>query len=131
VEGDEECDDDTPCCTASCTFAGAGTSCSDAQFCNGAETCDGSGVCQAGTDPCDSGTTCDEATDTCEAAIDGATLFVTTCGGCHTGNGLGTGSISDVTGATAESITNAIAGVGAMGSIDLTSEEIQAIADAL
>jgi|GEM_PF-6253016 len=125
VEGDEECDDgntiDGDGCSANCTLETVEGVCGD-------------GVLDAGEE-CDDGNTIDgdgcSATCTLEATIDGAMLFSTTCGGCHTGNGLGTGSISDVTGATAAGITNAIASVGAMGSIDLTAEEIQAIADAL
>ena len=58
---------------------------------------------------------------------------MSSCGGCHQGNGLGTGTFGpDVTGAAAADIQNAIATVAAMGSVaGLTDEEIQAIADAL
>ncbi len=69
--------------------------------------------------------------DSAPVALDGAALFVTNCGSCHTGNGLGSGA-SDKTGRTADEITAAIANVGAMSGLSsLTSEEIQAIADAL
>jgi len=65
-------------------------------------------------------------------ATDGAALFTSRCGSCHTGNGLGTGSVSDVTNHTATQITTAISDVATMASLsDLTIIEIQAIADAL
>jgi cysteine-rich repeat protein len=125
VEGIEECDDGNTTagdgCAADCT------------------TEDGDAVCGNGTvetgEECDDGNT--TAGDGCaadcteEAAIDGAALFGSECGNCHTGNGLGTGTTSDVTGATATAITDAIASVTLMNDIDLTAEEIQAIADAL
>ncbi|WNC69012.1 c-type cytochrome [Thalassotalea nanhaiensis] len=64
--------------------------------------------------------------------IDGVVLFETHCGGCHTANGLGTPGGSDKTGRTAEQITDAIATVSAMNSLDfLTAEEIQAISVAI
>ena len=48
VESGEDCDG-TACCSASCTFASAGTACGDATdtACNGADTCDGAGACLA------------------------------------------------------------------------------------
>ena len=70
--------------------------------------------------------------DTAPVAIDGAALFIARCGACHTGNGLGTGGVSDVTGALPDAISTAIIDVGSMGSLsDLTTDEIQAISDAL
>ena len=64
--------------------------------------------------------------------LDGAALFTTNCGGCHTGNGMGSGSILDVTGATAQQITDAIATRAAMsGLASLTADQIAAIAAAL
>lgn len=70
--------------------------------------------------------------DTAPAGSDGAELFVNRCGSCHTGNGLGSGGISDVTNATATAISAAIGGVAEMSSLaDLTVDEIDAIAAAL
>jgi mono/diheme cytochrome c family protein len=64
---------------------------------------------------------------------DGAALFTSRCGSCHTGNGLGSGTTSDVTGALASTIITAInGGVPTMASLsDLTVAEIDAIAAAL
>ncbi|WOH36931.1 c-type cytochrome [Thalassotalea fonticola] len=67
-----------------------------------------------------------------EPPVDGVLLFETNCGGCHTANGLGTPGGSDKTGRTAQQITDAIANVSAMNSLDfLTAEEIQAISEAI
>ena len=65
-------------------------------------------------------------------AVDGAALFVSKCGSCHTGNGMGTGSIKDVTNHGVALINAAISTVPEMATFStLTVEEIQAIADAL
>ena len=71
--------------------------------------------------------------DEAPPANDGDTLFTSRCGSCHTGNGLGSGTTSDVTGASAGVITGAInGGVPEMSSLaDLTAQEIDAIAAAL
>ncbi len=63
----------------------------------------------------------------------GSSLFTQRCGGCHTGNGMGSGSVGDRTGRTAQQIQNAIQNVSSMNQAvgDLTFPEIQAIADAL
>jgi len=70
--------------------------------------------------------------DTQPVALDGATMFVSKCGGCHTGNGLGSGTVKDVTNATSTLINGAISTVPEMATFStLTAEEIQAIADAI
>ena len=52
IELGEQCDDGNvangDCCSATCQYESAGSSCADATVCNGAETCDGAGVCVAG-----------------------------------------------------------------------------------
>jgi cysteine-rich repeat protein len=127
VEGDEECDDgntdDGDGCAADCTVELVEGVCGDGTL-NAGEECDDGNT--------DDGDGC-SATCTTEGGgtIDGDALFIDTCGGCHTGGGLGTGTISDVTGATSAEITDAIATVTLMNSISLTSEEIDAIADAI
>lgn len=64
-------------------------------------------------------------------AIDGAALFVSKCGNCHTANGLGEG-FSDKTGASASTIRSAIAGIPQMSDLSsLTNEEVDAIAAAI
>ena len=78
----EACDDgntqDGDCCSATCQFESAGSSCADGVFCNGDETCDGGGSCQAGTEvDCSDGVdctddTCDEASDTCVNTVNDA-----------------------------------------------------------
>jgi mono/diheme cytochrome c family protein len=70
--------------------------------------------------------------DTGGTTLDGAALFTSSCGGCHTGNGLGSGSFRDVTGATTQQISSAIASVGMMsGLASLTTDQIAAIAAVL
>jgi mono/diheme cytochrome c family protein len=70
--------------------------------------------------------------DTQPVALDGAALFVSKCGGCHTGNGMGTGTVKDITNHGVALINAAIATVPEMANFStLTAEEIQAIADAL
>jgi cysteine-rich repeat protein len=72
VGGSEACDDggveNGDCCSSSCQFESAGSSCSDDQFCNGAETCDAGGECQPAAAPC-AGQLCDEAADICVACL--------------------------------------------------------------
>ncbi|PCI63275.1 MAG: hypothetical protein COB35_01390 [Gammaproteobacteria bacterium] len=64
--------------------------------------------------------------------VDGAALFVSKCGSCHTGNGLGTGTIKDITNHGVDQINLAISTVPVMAEFStLTPQEIQAIADAL
>lgn len=65
-------------------------------------------------------------------AIDGTAIFVDKCGGCHTGNGLGSGFM-DITGKTAAQIEPKITvGPHSGGtSFGLTAEEIQAMAEVL
>ncbi len=75
VDAGEQCDDgntlDGDCCSSTCVFEPAGSTCADALFCNGAETCDGQGLCQAGTAvDCSDGIgctvdSCDEINDIC------------------------------------------------------------------
>ena len=67
------------------------------------------------------------------SASGGAALFESNCGACHTGNGMGSGTVGpDITGATAADITSAIDTVGLMSSLStLDADEIQSIADAL
>jgi cysteine-rich repeat protein len=82
VEDGEECDDgntlDGDCCSASCQFEPAGSSCPDGLYCNGDETCDGAGTCQAGTSvDCSDGVdctvdSCNEASDSCDNTPDDA-----------------------------------------------------------
>ena len=73
VESGEECDG-TACCSATCSFASAGTACGDATdtVCNPADTCDGAGACLANVaadgDACDNGIFCDGA-DTCKEGV--------------------------------------------------------------
>lgn len=73
--------------------------------------------------------------DTAPQATGGAEMFVANCGSCHTGNGLGSGIVSDVTGSTAAQITTAIATKDAMSGLPnltaLSVDDIQSIADAL
>ncbi len=79
-ESGEQCDDgntrDGDCCSATCRFEAAGSSCADGAFCNGAETCDGAGTCQAGTPvDCSDGIACtsdvcDETTRACVHTAD-------------------------------------------------------------
>ncbi|MCI0508027.1 MAG: cytochrome c, partial [Gammaproteobacteria bacterium] len=59
------------------------------------------------------------------STTDGQALYTTYCGACHGASG------SNINGRTASAISTAIANVGAMSSISLTSTEIQAIADYL
>ena len=63
VEAGEECDDGNTvagdCCSATCAFEDAGSSCADGTVCNGDEICDGAGICQLGTPlMCDDGNPC-------------------------------------------------------------------------
>ena len=72
-EGTEDCDDgnteDGDCCSATCTFEAAGSTCDDGAFCTDGDTCDGAGICQPGAgDPCTPPEVCNEATDSCESA---------------------------------------------------------------
>jgi cysteine-rich repeat protein len=72
-EGSEQCDDGNTapgdCCSASCQFEVAGSSCADANVCNGAETCDGAGTCFAGAPlTCDDGAFCN-GEETCDARL--------------------------------------------------------------
>jgi len=138
VEGIEECDDGNTDagdgCAADCTTELVEGVCGDGTLNTGEECDDGDTTAGDGcsaTCTVEEGFTCTDEPSVCTEAIDGAALFVSECGTCHTGNGLGTGTISDVTGATATAITDAIASVTLMNGIDLTAEEIQAIADAL
>ena len=76
----------------------------------------------------------DEAGEVVETETpDGAALFGTNCGSCHTGNGMGTGSTGgSITGESFAEIKDAIASVGMMAHLSsLTDPEVQAIADAL
>jgi cysteine-rich repeat protein len=138
VEGIEECDDGNTDagdgCAADCTTELVEGVCGDGTLNTGEECDDGDTTADDGcsaTCTVEEGFTCTGEPSVCTEGIDGAALFVSECGTCHTGNGLGTGTISDVTGATATAITDAIASEAAMSGIDLTAEEIQAIADAL
>tara|TARA_R110002033_G_scaffold138558_1_gene177556 strand:- start:1274 stop:3610 length:2337 start_codon:yes stop_codon:yes gene_type:complete len=69
-----------------------------------------------------------------DAPVDGAALFINKCGSCHTGNGLGSGSYGpSLTGVTFDVLSPTITDGPHVGgtSFDLTTEQIQAIADAL
>ncbi len=64
----------TECCTSSCNYAVAGTTCDDGTFCNGTETCDAGGGCTGPSsgDPCpgadgdiDCSEECNESADAC------------------------------------------------------------------
>ncbi|RMD81168.1 MAG: hypothetical protein D6815_12450, partial [Candidatus Dadabacteria bacterium] len=75
LDPNEECDDGNnapgDCCSPTCTFEPAGTSCADSDLCNGDEVCDGAGTCLPGTPlDCDDGDPCTQ--DTCDPAT-----------GCH------------------------------------------------
>jgi hypothetical protein len=82
LQGAEECDDGNTapgdCCSATCTFEVAGSSCDDGQFCNLGETCDGAGVCGGGSPlSCGDGVgctvdSCDEVADACVNSPDDA-----------------------------------------------------------
>lgn len=74
----EICDAAGECCTDTCGYANAGTTCDDGTFCNGTETCDAFGGCTGSStgDPCsslvgdgdiDCSETCDEDVDSCSA----------------------------------------------------------------
>jgi cysteine-rich repeat protein len=138
IDAGEGCDDGGTDpgdgCSATCTVEAGFTCTGEPSVCSEVVV----GVCGDGTlntgEECDDGNTADG--DGCSATctiepLDGAALFTGSCGGCHTGGGLGSGSISDVTGATASDIANAIATVELMSGISLTSEEIDAIAAAI
>jgi len=128
LQAGEECDDgntaDGDGCSATCTTEAVAGVCGDGTLNTGEE--------------CDDGNTTDgdgcSATCTTET-IDGAALFTSDCGNCHTGGGLGSSdAFGDVTGASAAAISDAIANVGVMNTAaltSLTSEEIAAIADAI
>lgn len=60
--------------------------------------------------------------------LDGQALFVANCGNCHTGNGAGTGTVSDLTGRGATAIAKI---EGGHQSIILTTVQLQAIGDFL
>ena len=59
------------------------------------------------------------------STTDGQALYTTYCGACHGASG------SNINGRTASAISTAIANVGSMNSISISSAEIQAIADYL
>jgi mono/diheme cytochrome c family protein len=65
-------------------------------------------------------------------APDGAALFVSTCGGCHNGNGLGSGTVRDLTGKSAAVLQSKLAG-GHQGfsAATFTAAELDAISAAL
>lgn len=75
LETYEQCDDGNTangdCCSSTCKFEPAGSSCSDGQFCTVADTCNGTGTCVGGSPrDCSDGVSCtddscNEATDTC------------------------------------------------------------------
>jgi cysteine-rich repeat protein len=63
TEVGEDCDDGNTdggdCCSSSCSFETAGSSCDDADACTDGDTCDGSGVCDSGVAlVCDDGLYC-------------------------------------------------------------------------
>ncbi|MFK5947606.1 MAG: c-type cytochrome, partial [Methylococcales bacterium] len=63
--------------------------------------------------------------DTQPVGLDGAALFVDKCGSCHTGNGLGSGSVKDITNHGVDLINAAIFTVPEMAVFStLTTEEI-------
>ncbi|MBW2400452.1 MAG: hypothetical protein JRG80_14415, partial [Deltaproteobacteria bacterium] len=73
TESGEECDDGNTnpgdCCSPTCQYEVAGSSCDDADVCNGAETCDGAGTCDVGTPlSCDDGAFCNGA-ESCDAGL--------------------------------------------------------------
>jgi cysteine-rich repeat protein len=75
-EGTEDCDDgntdDGDCCSATCTFEAAGSTCDDGAYCTDGDTCDGAGTCQPGAgDPCTPPEVCDEVSDQCLATVPG------------------------------------------------------------
>jgi cysteine-rich repeat protein len=66
VSGSEACDDenvlDGDCCSSSCQFESAGSSCSDGDACSDADGCDGAGACVPGPPlACDDGLFCNGA----------------------------------------------------------------------
>jgi len=76
---DEDCDDgntaDGDCCSSTCTFEAALSSCEDGLVCTGPDSCDGAGACVTGSgDPCDdsdpcTADSCDEMTGCAHAPI--------------------------------------------------------------
>ncbi len=81
----EQCDDGNllngDCCSSSCQFESAGSSCVDSDPCNGAESCDGAGVCTPGTPlPCDDGNPCTQ--DACTTGV-GCVYDTTPAAGCR------------------------------------------------
>ncbi len=68
----------------------------------------------------------------CAVPLDGAALFETNCGHCHQGNAMGRGTIGpDVTNQTLVNLNFQIANNFSMANINLTTQEKQAIIDAL
>lgn len=129
VDAGEDCDGaaangTTICgCQADCTYASAGTSCADGEYCNGDETCDGVGACQAGTVvDCNDGVGCtddycDEVNNTCANAANDANCpddgqFCTGIGYCDsvtdcdsTGNPCQTGETCNEVTDTCDALT--------------------------
>ena len=87
LEYGEECDDgnveDGDCCSSTCNYDSAGTSCSDGNACNGDETCDGAGECiEDDNIECHDGNGCTD--DTCEPAS--GCVFTPNTDPCNDGN---------------------------------------------
>ncbi len=82
LEEGEQCDDgnvlDGDCCSNTCMFEAAGSTCDDGQFCTLEDVCDGAGLCSGDVpNTCDDGVgctvdSCDEAQDTCVNTPDDA-----------------------------------------------------------
>jgi cysteine-rich repeat protein len=79
LQGAEECDDGNreggDCCSSTCTFETAGSSCSDGDLCTQNDACDGQGgcasepvVCTEETAECHAPAACDPATGACTSA---------------------------------------------------------------
>jgi subtilisin family serine protease len=69
VEAHEDCDPSAGslCCTASCTFESAGTTCSDGSLCTLGDTCDASGTCAGAAITCDDANACTD--DSCDPGL--------------------------------------------------------------
>ncbi|MFT4570615.1 MAG: hypothetical protein ACI8TX_001147 [Hyphomicrobiaceae bacterium] len=93
VDLGEACDDESPCCDATCSFAPLATSCDDDNVCTTVDGCDGNGVCAGslGGLVCDDGQAC--TADTCDPAA-GCTFSAIPEGGvCNDGNACTAGEV--------------------------------------
>jgi len=101
-----QCTTPTPQCTTN-------AACDNNLFCDGAETCNETDGCVASPPA---------------GSTEGETLYGDNCASCHGADGSDGTSGEDIRGESASDITEAIAEVDQMQGIDLTADEIDAIA---